>query len=208
VDLLSDRDANSVAAWLKKHSSVEIIVRDRSGLFADGALRGVPKAIQVIDRYHLIKNLVEALERFFLHKRSVLKTLHEQQQHNASSRLLPLMEGIPSSAKAEAASLRRHAYYVELSEKIHQFHTKNVDVATIARHVGVSRQTVYRYLHMKQAPERTRIQYTRKKLIEPYKPYLLQRWNEGCRNVAVKRDYLCYANSTLRKQGGTGTCKK
>ena len=65
VDLLSDRDANSVAAWLKKHSSVEIIVRDRSGLFADGALRGAPKAIQVSDRYHMIKNLVEALERFF-----------------------------------------------------------------------------------------------------------------------------------------------
>jgi transposase len=151
VDLLSDRDANSVAAWLKKHSSVEIIVRDRSGLFADGALRGAPKAIQVIDRYHRRKNLVEALERFFLHKRSVLKTLHGQEQHNASSRLLPLMEGIPSSANAEAASLRRHAYYVELYEKIHQFHTKHVDGATIARHVGVSRQTVYRYLHMKQA---------------------------------------------------------
>ncbi len=183
VDLLSDRDANSVAAWLKKHSSVEIIVRDRSGLFADGAFRGAPKAIQVIDRYHMIKNLVEALERFFLHKRSILKTLHEQQQHTARSRLLPLMEGIPASAKAEAASLRRHAYYVELYEKIQQFHTKNVDVATIARHVGVSRRTVYRYLQMKQAPERTRIHYTRKKLIEPYKPYLLQRWNEGCRNA-------------------------
>lgn len=151
VDLLPDRDANSVAAWFKKRSSVEIIVRDRSGLFADGALRGAPKAIQVIDRYHMIKNLVEALERFFLHKRSVLKTLHEQQQHSASSRLLPPMEGLPSSAKAEAASLRRHVYYVELYEKIHQFHRKNVDVATIAHHVGVSRQTVYRYLHMKQA---------------------------------------------------------
>jgi transposase len=188
VDLLPDRDADSVAAWFQKQASVEIIVRDRSGLFADGALRGAPKATQVIDRYHLVKNLVEALERFFLQKRAVLKTLQEQQhtahqQEAATLRPLPLMDGIPASAKAEAASLRRHVYYVDLYEKIHHFHAKNVDVATIARHVGVSRQTVYRYLHMQSPPERTRIQYTRKKLIEPYKPYLLQRWNEGCRNA-------------------------
>lgn len=61
VDLLPDRDAEQVAAWLKKRSSIEIIVRDRSGLFADGASRGAPKAIQVVDRYHIIKNLVEAV---------------------------------------------------------------------------------------------------------------------------------------------------
>ena len=98
------------------------------------------------------------------------------------------MDGLPSSAKAEAASLRRHGSYIELYEKIKHVHAKNVDVAAIARHVGVSRQTVYRYLHMKHPAERTRIQYARKKLIEPYRPSLLQRWNEGCRNVAVKRD--------------------
>ncbi len=187
VDLLPDRDAERVAAWLKKRSTVEIIVRDRSGLFADGALRGAPKAIQVVDRYHLIKNLVEAIERFYLRKRSLLKALHgqeqtKQKQEQATSRPLPIMDGIPSSAKADTVSLRRHAYYVELYEKIHQFHAKNVDGADMARYVGVSRQTVYRYLHMKHPPERTRIQYTHKKLIEPYKPYLLQRWNEGVRN--------------------------
>lgn len=215
VDLLPDRDAAHVAAWLKKRSSVEIIVRDRSGLFADGASRGAPKAIQVVDRYHVIKNLVEALERFFLRKRSLLKALHEQQQEHATSRPLPLMDSIPSSAKAEAASLRRHAYYIELYEKIHQFQAKNVDVAAIARHVGVSRQTVYRYLHMKHPPERTRIQYTRKKLVEPYKSYLLQRWNEGCRNAQqlwreiTKMGYTASVTTVsrfiaqLRKDSGT-----
>ena len=66
--------------WFKTHPGVEIIVRDRSGLFADGARRGAPHAMQVVDRYHVIKNLVEALERFFLHKRTVLKAVHKKQQ--------------------------------------------------------------------------------------------------------------------------------
>jgi predicted transcriptional regulator YheO len=67
------------------------------------------------------------------------------------------MAGVPSSRQAEAASLRRHAHAEELYEKIHGYHMKNVDVASIARHVGVSRQTVYRYLEMIEPPEPTQI---------------------------------------------------
>jgi transposase len=124
VDLLPDRDADSVAGWLKLHPGVEIIVRDRSGLFAEGALRGAPQATQVVDRYHLVQNLVEALESFFLYKRAVLKAVHQQQQAeieqaNAEVRALPVMSGRPSSRPAQAASLRRHAHAVELYEKIH-----------------------------------------------------------------------------------------
>jgi transposase len=53
----------------------------------------------------------------------------------------------------------------------------------MARQVGVSRQTVYTYLQMKQPPERTRIAQGGKKVIDPYKDYLIQRWNQGCRSA-------------------------
>ena len=73
-----------------------------------------------------------------------------------------------------------------------------VDVATIARHVGLSRQGVYRYLKMKQPPERTRIHQPRQPLIDPYKDYLVKRWNEGCRNAQqVYRE--------IKEQGYTGS---
>jgi len=55
-------------------------------------------------------------------------------------------------------------------------------VTTIAQQVGTSRQTVYRYLQMNEPPQRRQPQSTRKKLIEPYQPYLVKRWNEGVRN--------------------------
>lgn len=82
VDLLPDREVNSVASWFRAHPEVEIIARDRSGLYAEAALQGAPSAVQVADRFHIVHNLVEALERFFLHKRIVLKAVHTQQQED------------------------------------------------------------------------------------------------------------------------------
>ena len=63
VDLLPDRDANSVAAWLQQHPGTKIISRDRGGIYAEAARRAAPQAVQVADRWHLLRNLSGALGR-------------------------------------------------------------------------------------------------------------------------------------------------
>ena len=63
VDLLPDRSAESFAAWLKQHSEVVTVARDRSGSYAEGATVGAPQAQQVADRFHLVVNLSAAMER-------------------------------------------------------------------------------------------------------------------------------------------------
>ena len=63
VDLLADRSAESVTAWLLAHPGVELISRDQAGSYADAARRGAPKAVQVADRYHLVANLRDALQK-------------------------------------------------------------------------------------------------------------------------------------------------
>jgi transposase len=64
IDLLPDRTAARLAAWLQAHPGVRIIARDRAADYATGATVGAPQARQVADRFHLLCNLREALERY------------------------------------------------------------------------------------------------------------------------------------------------
>jgi transposase len=187
IDLLPDREAATLASWLRAHPGVKIISRDRGGSYAEGARQGAPEAHQVADRFHLLLNLSEALEGFFLHKKGALKeALHDP--------TVPAVETAPrqpwhegKTSTWEATSLCRHQAVVERYHRIHDLAAKRVDSANIARQMGASRRTIYRYLQMDQPPERKqpRPRRGRPHLVEPYKGYLLRRWNEGCRNASL-----------------------
>lgn len=70
VDILQDASADSFSAWLKAHPGVEVITRDRADIFTDGAALGPPNAIQISDRWHILRDLSEA-------RKSVLARHHE-----------------------------------------------------------------------------------------------------------------------------------
>lgn len=64
IALLKDREANTLAEWLQQHPGVQVLSRDRSKSYKQGMTQGAPDAIQVADRFHLLQNLAEVLERF------------------------------------------------------------------------------------------------------------------------------------------------
>jgi transposase len=64
IDLLPDRSAVTVTAWLRRHPGVQIVARDRSTEYARAATAGAPAALQVADRWHLLLNMRQALERW------------------------------------------------------------------------------------------------------------------------------------------------
>ena len=73
LDLLPERSADSVATWLAQYPTVLVVCRDRSALYAEGIRRGAPQAVQVVDRFHLVKNLREAVEAFLHSQRPALQ---------------------------------------------------------------------------------------------------------------------------------------
>ena len=77
LDLLPDRTAEAVFPWLEKHQEIDVVSRDRASAYADAVKRALPHATQVADRYHLIQNLREHLQRFLDRKRTCLPEIED-----------------------------------------------------------------------------------------------------------------------------------
>jgi transposase len=86
VDLLPDREAATVAAWLQDHPGTEIVSRDRASAYAEATRRAAPQAVQIADRWHLMRNMSEAL-------RTALEPHHRVLKHFASAYDLADPEG-------------------------------------------------------------------------------------------------------------------
>lgn len=154
IDLLPDREAETFKKWLLAHPGVQIISRDRGGAFAEGARQGAPKARQIADRWHLLSNLSDAMQGFFLTKQPLLKSLTSQLEAETPAEgelpeLAPWHTGM--TKRTEEKSQRLHLQRGERYSQIHDLAAKKIKVADMARQLGVSRQTIYHYLQMRAA---------------------------------------------------------
>jgi transposase len=77
LTLLPDRTAEAVLPWLVSHQEIEVVSRDRASSYADAVKRALPHATQVADRYHLVQNLREHLQRFLDRKRTYLPEIED-----------------------------------------------------------------------------------------------------------------------------------
>ncbi len=82
VDLLPDRSSETFAAWLAQHPGVEVLSRDRSGEYADAVKQATPGAIQVADRFHLLKNLGDVVLRVFQRRSKAVQSVPAPGPHH------------------------------------------------------------------------------------------------------------------------------
>src|SRR6266567_415064 len=169
IDLLPDRSAQTVEAWLKAHPSVAVVSRDGSSEYASAIRKGAPQARQVSDRWHLVKNLAACVSV------QIAKTL---------AGLRRAEERRPAQTQAvQQAQQARQAERMARYERILELQKHGMKSGEMARTLGMSQRTLQRWIATGNIPY-SRRKRQRASLIDPYKPYLLKRWRQGCHSGA------------------------
>jgi transposase len=175
VDLLPERSDVAVARWVRRHPEVRVVSRDRGGDYAVGAALGAPHAEQIADRFHLLVNAGEVLDRCL--------TRHHARLREAALRSAPT-EAVPRAPKSAADARRkqeRHAAREQHFQQVVALTQHGVSAHQIARRLGIARATVAKFLRVAAFPEIAL--HPRPRRIDRYLPYLRERWNAGEHNV-------------------------
>ena len=171
IALLPDRTAETLAAWLRSHPEVQIISRDRSTEYERGINLGAPHARQVLDRWHLLKNLGDALERQL---RRYQGTINELAKELNTDRVRVIR-----SRREEAARQAAQRKRLTRMQAIRDLHAQGMSMLAITHELRVSRTFVRRVTRMDVLPD-ARYRKPRPSKLEPY---LTWRWDEGCKNA-------------------------
>ena len=140
IDILPDRSVVSTAAWLAERPSIELIARDRDGLYADASRQGAPQARQIADRFHLVQNLRDRIERH----------LSGRRQRPVG----PTEERLDGADRANLDRADRLEGLQRLFARVHELFRQGWTVADIARHLDVNRRRVDKWVRLEALPER------------------------------------------------------
>lgn len=174
IDLLPDLSAETLTQWLKSHPEIEVVSRDRSMIYADAARTGAPQAEQVADRWHLLKNLGDLVERFFQQNhRLLIETARQiREGHRAAEPQTVLSIGAPPKLRPVLA--RRQ----QLFDEIKHLQASGKTLRGIARQLKIARNTVRRYVRCDVVPQLVS-KAGRRSQVGLFADYLEKRWREG-----------------------------
>ncbi len=154
IALLADRKAETLADWLIQHPGVEILSRDRSKTYKSGMDQGAPAAIQVADRFHLVQNLAETLEKVFSSYGNELKAVEQQQRQTSVPTGMVVVTPRPTTTvELQTQKLVNYQHRVQQQQEIRNLSQQQWAQIAIAQAVGVSVRTVQRLLSAPDLPE-------------------------------------------------------
>ncbi|MER6161919.1 ISL3 family transposase [Streptomyces sp. NPDC001868] len=156
IDVLPDRTADTLEAWLRGHPGVEVVCRDGSATYAEAIRRALPDAVQVADRWLLWHNLCEA-------------SLSEVKAYStcwAAVLDAPLYDG----PRARTTLERWHQVHGPLE--------KGVGLLECARRLQLALNTVKRYARADRPERMLRVPKYRASLVDPYREHLRKRRTE------------------------------
>jgi len=203
VDVLPDRQAATAAAWMKPRPDIMVVSRDRGGEYAKAAAMAAPQATDVADRFHIVKNLAEALQLLLGRSLEEIKAASqtpEPRQNGPCKTVIRVDEWRPKEpAHVQKARLARRSGRYARYQQVVQLRAQGMKPREIARHLGMGERTVHRWLASDTFPE-ARKRRKRESPFDPFAEYVLARWQAGERNgLALWRE--------IKAQGYTGSAR-
>ncbi len=209
IDVLEDRLAETVATWLQAHPEVSVVARDRAEAYGAGIRQGAPDATQVADRFHLMKNLADALEHVLSAHGKDLDAIdaHRRQEPRTCKDgcvAVPVPPP-PRQPTADALAAQRRDRRLATFDRVWSLRQQGWSGQAIAHHLGIGKSTVFRYLRSSTFPERKgRSDRGKRSLLGGYKAHLLKRWNAGCQEALglfdeIKQQGYCGSYATVAR---------
>jgi transposase len=169
IDILPDREAATVTAWLAERPTIEVIARDRGAGYVQAATQGRPGAVQVADRWHLMENVSAAF-------------LTGVQQSMPAIRAA-LGARLIDPTLLTCAERRQHAGWLRREEenaRILMLAKQGVAIKEIVRRTGRSRKVVRQVVRGGRAD----VFRSRMSSLDGFVDDLEIAWLEGCHNGA------------------------
>jgi transposase len=181
INLLPDRKAETAKAWMQAHSEIELVSRDRGGDYATAASQGAPQAIQTADRFHLCKNLTEAVEKALARCRAeIRKDLKIKAKTSAAA---PQEEPPPPTLTTDGKPYSAHqTERYDRYQQVMALREQGATAKEIAKRVGLGVRTIQRWLKDGSYVE-TNYHHRHRSSFDRYEAYVRKRWDEGMHNI-------------------------
>lgn len=198
IDLLPDREADTLAEWLKGHQEIQMVSRDRYGPYALGIKKGAPQSCQLADRFHLLMNLGEATKKVFQSKGKELKeafTLYNNLEKQKQDPIVQVCENPQKLIEQDNCvhlgniSIKRQYTF----DKVKELQQAGHSIKAIARALNISRKTIRKYINQEMLTKR---QTTLSSNFDAFIGFLL---NENNRSKTYRE-----LHDTIRKMGFNG----
>jgi transposase len=201
IGMLPDREAETFADWLRAHPGTEVICRDRGGAYARAAREAAPAAVQVADRFHLWQDLAEAVEKTVLACIAALDPPpgpgNPQDPGTAASPDPPAPAEPDGFRGVHGDDRKLVARHRERYAAVQALRAEGCSVREIARRLGLARGTAAKFAGAASIDELLVKATRRPGILDPFKPYLGQRWNDGITSAAALHE-------EIRARGWTG----
>src|SRR5580698_4644416 len=202
IRALPDREADTFAGWLRAHPGTEVLCRDRSSAYARAARDAAPVAVQVADRFHLMQNLGEAVEKTVVACLAGLSPPPGPDRPQDPAAVTPADPPAPAGPDGfrdvngrDRTLVARHR---ERYAQVQELRAQGCTIREIASRLDLNQDTARKFANAGSIGELLVKATSRVSILDPFKPCLNQRWNDGIRTAAV-------LHQEIRAQGWTGS---